>query len=642
MKINLSFIALLLLNLSSYSQEGKNTVDGIAIIEKKAHANMFQNYSSSAIDNYNITYAHCYWEIDPAINYISGLIRMNFIPEVSGFTELELDLSIDLTVDSVKYHNQNISFVQVAGDLLRITFPAIIPQNSPDSLSIFYQGTPGTTGFGSFVQSSHNGHPIIWTLSEPFGAKDWWPCKQNLNDKIDSIDIEVKVPQINRVASNGILVSEDTVGSDKIYHWKSNYPIAAYLVAIAVTNYAYYSDFVPLQNGTLEVLNYVYPENLSTIQTQTPAIIDIIQFYDSLTIEYPFANEKYGHAQFGWGGGMEHQTMSFMVSFSFGLMAHECAHQWFGDYITCGSWEDIWLNEGFATYFEGLTVQRFFPANWMAWKLDKLNNIISQSDGSVLCDDTTDVGRIFDGRLSYDKGGYLLHMLRWQLGDSAFFAGLKNYLSDVQLAANYAKTPDLQLHLETSGGQSLNTFFNQWYYNQGYPTYLLDWGQSGSNTNLTIQQSTSHSSVSFFEMPVPVKFVGLGTDTTIVFNNTFSGQSFNFTVNFPITSVEFDPEKWIISGNNIVLGMNDEVSLNNSIRIYPNPSSGIFNIEILDKQLILNKIEILDELGRLVKTQDLGFNSQKNTIDLNGFPDALYSLKLISDKGVCFSRFIKM
>mgnify|MGYP003376957550 CR=1 FL=1 len=106
--------------------------------------------------------------------------------------------------------------------------------------------------------------------------------------------------------------------------------------------------------------------------------------------------------------------------------------------------------------------------------------------------------------------------------------------------------------------------------------------------------------------------------------------------------VEFDPEKWVISGNNIVVGMNDEVSLNNSIRIYPNPSSGIFNIEILDKQLILNKIEILDELGRLVKTQDLGFNSQKNTIDLNGFPDALYSLKLISDKGVCFSRFIKM
>ena len=143
-------------------------------------------------------------------------------------------------------------------------------------------------------------------------------------------------------------------------------------------------------------------------------------------------------------------------------------------------------------------------------------------------------------------------------------------------------------------------------------------------------------------MPVPVKFVGLGTDTTIVFNNTFSGQSFNFTVNFPITTVEFDPEKWVISGNNIVVGMNDEVSLNNSIRIYPNPSSGIFNIEILDKQLILNKIEILDELGRLVKIQDFGFNSQKNTIDLNGFPDALYSLKLISDKGVCFSRFIKM
>jgi len=95
---------------------------------------------------------------------------------------------------------------------------------------------------------------------------------------------------------------------------------------------------------SLQVLNYVYPENLSSAQLQTPDIIPIIQLYDSLTIPYPFRNEKYGHAQFNWGGGMEHQTMSFMVNFNQDLMAHECAHQWFGDLITCGSWEDIWLN----------------------------------------------------------------------------------------------------------------------------------------------------------------------------------------------------------------------------------------------------------------------------------------------------------
>jgi aminopeptidase N len=219
-----------------------------------------------------------------------------------------------------------------------------------------------------------------------------------------------------------VLVSETQNGNLRTCHWKSHYPIAAYLVAIAVTNYSYYSNYVPLGSGdSLQVLNYVYPEDLTYAQSNTPGIISIIQLYDSLTITYPFFKEKYGHCQFGWGGGMEHQTMTYLVSFDYSLMAHECAHQWFGDMVTCGSWEDIWLNEGFATYWQGMTVEHYDPSNWMGWKQSQRDYIISQPDGSVLCTDTTDVGRIFDGRLTYSKGAYLLHMLRWTVGDAAFF-----------------------------------------------------------------------------------------------------------------------------------------------------------------------------------------------------------------------------
>ena len=390
------------------------------MVEKEAlaHSSIVAGLNSVVPNNYDLKYHRFNWRIDPAVKYIQGSVTSYFIPTTAVFSEMYFDLSNSLLVDSVKYHNTSALFVQPAGDALKITLPSIALAGILDSIIVYYHGTPPNNGFGAFEQSTHNATPIIWTLSEPFGAKDWWPCKQSLNDKIDSIDVYVTTPQAYRVASNGVLVSQIQNGTDKIYHWQSHYPIAAYLIAIGVTNYSVYSNFLPMNPGTLEVLNYVYPENLSTAQSQTPDILNVITLYDSLFIPYPFAKEKYGHCQFGWGGGMEHQTMSFVTNFSHSLIAHECAHQWFGDMVTCGSWEDIWLNEGFATYMEGLTEQYLFPATWANWKLSKKNNVTSSPGGSVLCDDTTNINRIFSSRLSYNKAAYVLHMLRWKLGDA--------------------------------------------------------------------------------------------------------------------------------------------------------------------------------------------------------------------------------
>lgn len=595
-------------------------------------------------NNYDLKYHRCAWEIDPDTSFIKGNITSYFKPLVTGFNQMEFDLTTALTVDSVKYHNANISFTQLTGDILQIDIPTVIPINALDSLSIFYQGIPPGDDTASFYRTTHNGSPIIWTLSEPFGAKDWWPCKQSLIDKIDSVDIIVITPQPNKVASNGILLSEISTGGNTLFHWKTTYPIAAYLIGIAVTNYARYSDYVPLQNGdSLEVLNYVYPENLVTAQTQTPDIINTIQFFDSLTIPYPFAKEKYGHAQFSWKGGIEHQTMSFVKNFDHALMAHEAAHQWFGDHITCAGWQDIWLNEGFATYFEGLTEEQFFPDTWMTWKEQKIANIASLPDGTVLCDDTTSTKRIFDGRLSYNKGAYLLHMLRWKLGDPDFFLSIKNYLNDTLLAGNYAHTTDLIAHLESTSGVDLSGFFNDWYYGQGSPSYQLEWGQKEKTVKLTVHQTQSHSSVTFFEMPIAVMFIGPTQDTSIIFDHAYSGQIFTTTINFPVIRVKFDPELWILSSGNTVVEKQELSSEDDQVSIFPNPTKNNLNILSLNNANTVESFEITDASGKIVFKSDTYPGIQKIiSISTVGLSKGVYSIKFFLRSGVNYKTFVKL
>jgi aminopeptidase N len=638
-------IFLFLFNCVSAAAQTNGSVSvckDIPELEKKGLIGKFNSLSSQgAANNNNVVYTRCFWEVDPAVNYIKGAITPYFIPSVAGFNQIEFDLSSSLNVDSVKYHDTAVTFSH-ANDLLQINLPHVVPISTVDSICIFYQGVPSNAGLGAFVQSDHSGTPVIWTLSEPYGAKEWWPCKQNLVDKIDSIEILVKVPMANRVASNGILLSEDTIGTDKIYHWKSHYPIAAYLVAIGVTNYIYYSNYVPLQSGQLEVLNYVFPEDLASAEAGTADIIKIISLYDSLLVEYPFAKEKYGHAQFGVGGGMEHQTMSFVGGYFFGLLAHECAHQWFGDHVTLGSWEDIWLNEGFATYFEGLCEQRYVPGAWYIWKRDKVQSVTSDPGGSVRCDDTLQISRILDGRLSYNKGSYILHMLRWQIGDSAFFTALKNYLNDPAIKYAYAKTPALIAHFEAASGKDLTNFFDQWYYKKGYPSFEVYWEQDYKTVYVTINQTPSDSSVSFFNTPVPIRFEGFYKDSTVFFNPAYSGQQFREVFSFEVRSVNIDPDFYILSGQNKVIGLNGAGIPKNLLNLYPNPSSDEISIDGFSPGVTIDKIKIIDALGKIILLSEN--NSVVNgqlKLNIQSYRDGIYTLVLNTSIGTTTFRFEK-
>lgn len=597
-------------SLSILAQHEVNTVckdlSHIVEMEKRGKDQLLNFKSNEETHNYDLKYHRMEWTVDPAENYISGEITSYFVPTEEDFQQINFDLADNMVVTEVLYGSELLSNEQ-ANDNLKINLPEIIPIGQLDSISVRYEGAPNSTGFGSFVQGTHNGIPILWTLSEPYGAKVWWPCKQDLTDKIDSVDIIVKTPDAYRVGSNGKLVSETPEEDMMVYHWKHRYPITTYLVAIAVTNYEVFSDFVEIENGAIEVLNYVFPEDLTQAEDQLESTVEQMELFNDLFDLYPFANEKYGHAQFGWGGGMEHQTMSFMGSFSYGLQAHELAHQWFGNKVTCGSWEDIWLNEGFATYLTGLTSEFLGTSSeWNNWKSSQVNYIVSQPGGSVWVDDTTSVGRIFSGRLSYGKGAYLLHMLRWKMGDDAFFQALRNYLDDSDLAYSYARTIDLQSHLESVSGQDLTEFLDDWFYGEGYPSYFIDWYVEDNSLHLQIDQSTSHSSVDFFEMPLPIYVTGQGQDTLIRLDHNFSGQTFEIDLPFEVEQVQFDPALWILSANNSV----EEVAVNtitesqysNGIKLMPNPVEDRLTIKFYDNVPEPDRIEVYTESGMLLKS----------------------------------------
>ena len=591
--------------------------------ERDSHTGKLLQTAPESTSNYDVKWYRCSWNIDPGIREISGNVTTLFIPVRQVTDSLVFDMNLALTVDSVMYHNHPLTWSHTS-DLLTIRFSFSLPLEVADSVTVYYHGVPPDNGSGSFVQSSHNGTPVIWTLSEPYGASDWWPCKNGLTDKADSIDIFIRTPSAYKTASNGILVSATPEGPHNVYHWKHRYPIAAYLVCLAVTNYAEYTQKVPFGPDILNVVNFVYPEDSTSASTQTGIIVSMIQLFDTLFGIYPFQLEKYGHAQWGVGGGMEHQTMSFVSSFGFELLAHELAHQWFGDKITCGSWEDIWLNEGFATYLSGICYEHLAPELWKRFREVRIDNIISRPGGSVFCTDTTDIDRIFDGRLSYAKGGMILHQLRWIIGDSAFFAALNSYLLDASLAYGFARTENFKSHLESSCGQDLTWYFNDWFTGEGFPSYQVKWFQTDNTVLFTVNQTQSHPSVSFFEMPIQLKFKNATCDTLLRFSNTFSGQAFSATIPFTVDSVFFDPDHQIISGNNVINAI-AERTWQPGLQVFPNPAIdrvtfrfGVFPVK--DN----GKICIYDHSGRMMEEILITHGETEIILDTHNYLPGLY------------------
>lgn len=597
-------------------------------------------------DNYDVKYVKLDVTVTNTSTHIAGNATTTAVVTAPLMSAYVFELSSLLTIDSVLIDGVSATFSS-SGVVRTATLPSSLTAGTAFTAQVFYRGTPtsGTLFGGSLgmncIASPSWGNRATYTLSESYHANEWWPCKQSLRDKIDSLDMWITVPDSLKAGSNGVLSNITSVAPGyNRFEWKERYPIDYYLVSLAVANYvdySYYAHYTGSTDSTL-VQNYVYsnPGTLPFFKSVIDSTGLMLDFFSRLYGRYPFWREKYGHCMGPLGGGMEHQTMTTLGSFSGTLVAHELGHQWFGDNVTCGTWADIFMNEGFASYSEYLFIDHFHNHTAALQDIqDQQTNVKSQPDGAIYVDDTTSEGRIFDGRLSYDKGSCLLHMLRFVVNDdTTFFHVLQAHQQNMH--GSTATIADLENEtIAITGpnvlGMSIDTFFMEWAYGQGYPLYTVTWNQSGSDVWVKLVQTTTMaSSVSLFLTPIELKLHSAAMDTTIrVFNNQ-SSQVYHFTWNRTMTDMVLDPNYWLVYTTNSITKDNS-LDVNNaataSISITPNPATTVWCIDNLPAG---SKVILNDMSGRTLweKTADKNIS-----VPAEGLGAGMYIIRVIGAEG---------
>lgn len=554
--------------------------------------------------NYDVNYYRLDLDVIPGMQVIYGNVRVLATSLIDGFNLVVLDLHAHMLIDSVKSRH-GVDHYSHSGNKLFITLDEDINNSEHVEVQISYHGRPVNEGsFNSFDFSFHQNSPIISTLSEPFGARLWWPCKDDPADKADSVDIIVTVPDTLVVASNGVLADEYENSNDtRTYFWKERYPISTYLISLAISNYEIFRDYYRYSpDDSLEVVYYVYPELLEAAKTDFSPTVDMIEYYASVFGEYPFIKEKYGMALFPWGGAMEHQTCT---SYGAGLIrgnnrydsiiAHELAHQWFGDLITIKKWSHIWLNEGFASYAEALWVEHLSGKQAYHEYMDAFD--LGYFPFSVFITDSTNISSLFHATV-YNKGAWVLHMLRKIMGDNKFFDALVSYRN--KFAFGNATTEDFQRVCEQEYRSDLSWFFSQWIYGPFRPRYEIIWTDSAAagREYVRVQLKQTQNDAGLFKMPLDLKITTVSRETTIVIWDSLAFQEFRFSFNEKIQNVSLDPDNWVLKyvARKPYL---EHVSIRPN---YPNPFASTTTIEYFVP--IKGKIElsIYNILGQKVRS----------------------------------------
>ncbi len=545
------------------------------------------NSMNNSEESYDVKYYKIDLEASDTSIFIKGSASILLEITESQVNQIPLDLVKNYTIDSILAGGLPVMF-QHNSDTIFITFATPLSFHQNVLITVYYHGKGYNSGTGAGIYNSEFGgthKKYTWSLSEPFSAKNWFPCKQVLTDKADSVAVNITTDASLKAGSNGLLVKIVDLPNGKVrYEWKSGFPIAYYLISFSLGDYLDYSFYTKTPDGdSILVQNYVY--NDSAFFSQNKANLDVtrefLNCFGELLGKYPFAKEKYGHCLVPFGGGMEHQTMTTISNTSYNLISHELMHQWFGDLVTCATWQDIWINEGFASYGEYLALERLKSKSsadlWMASAHSVAKGI---TDGSVYIPNSESLSenRIFSLPLSYKKGAAILHMIRQEVNDDAlFFELLKEFLV-LHKDAN-ATGEDFEKLLNQKTGKDFTDFFQQWYYGEGYPTFKINWHSAKDTLFFYSLQETTSSATPLFNTLLEFSVqLPQGKDTLISFRQERNYQEFRIYMPYNIQGLTFDPDKWLLASLDSFIHSSDQINPKSLYTASPNPVNEKLNV----------------------------------------------------------------
>lgn len=506
--------------------------------------------SGSAID---VSFYALHLRLDPADRRVSGSVRV--VARATRRTDvLPLQLAPEMHVDSVRVGDHT-TLASHYGEALRVALPSSVERGESIDATIFYGGTPrgGRSASDALQFGSHEGVPVVASYGLPFNAREWWPTHDTPSDKADSATLEFTVPAWMTAVSNGRLAGVRwNPDGTATFRWEEHYPIYPDVVSVVATDFASFgSTYVSVAGDSMPIVYYVFPEHLDSARASLAPVPAILHSYEALFGEYPFVREKYGIAEFQIPGYREHQTItSYGAAWvagdrrNPGTLAHEVAHQWFGNRVSVRNWSHIWLNEGFATYAAALWRERVGGRAAYLAAMRRLDT--HDFTGSVYIPDSTAVARMFS-HTTFHKGAWVLHMLRHVMGDSAFFATLRGWVRDH--ADHAVTTEDFRRVCESSYGSSLGWFFDEWVYGAGRPTYTVDWrsASTGSGYDVTVDLSQLQRD-HLFRMPLDLRLTTEAGDTIVVVRDSTRLQTAHFLLPASPTRITLDPDDWVLKG----------------------------------------------------------------------------------------------